>query len=179
MYVMQTKRRTSLNFLLFQARRRIAITAFITFLIDNVSKRLALKTLPDYPVKLMGDFLKLDLKYNSGAAFGLATSHTILLSSLAIGVAFALFYFSSKVTNLTWALALGLVLGGIIGNLSDRIFRPPGWLQGQVVDWIELPHWPTFNLADSSIVIATFLFLFLTVRNVNPKAPDKPEESGK
>lgn len=172
MYVMQTKRRTSLNFPVFQARRRIAITVLLVFLFDDLTKTLALRNLPDHPSRLLGDFLKLDLRYNSGAAFNIAASYTILLSSLAIGVSATLLYFSLKVTNLYWALALGMAIGGIFGNLSDRIFRPPGGLRGQVVDWIELAHWPTFNVADASIVIATLTFVILSLQKINPIAPD-------
>jgi signal peptidase II len=65
-----------------------------------------------------------------------------------------------------WAITLGLLLGGATGNLVDRIFRAPGSFQGHVVDWIQLPHWPVFNLADSSIVCAGFLVVLLALRGV-------------
>jgi signal peptidase II len=169
---MQAKRGTSLNFPVFQARRRIAITVLSVFLLDDLTKTLALRNLPDHPIRLLGDFLKLDLRYNSGAAFNIAASHTIFLSSLAIGVSGALLYFSLKVTNLYWALAIGMAIGGIFGNLSDRFFRPPGGLSGQVVDWIELAHWPTFNLADASIVISALILVILSIQKINPIAPD-------
>ena len=79
-----------------------------------------------------------------------------------------IFYFSRKVKSLPWAVALGLVLGGIFGNLSDRIFRSPGGLQGEVIDWIQIPHWPVFNIADSAIVIAALISMILTGRNISP-----------
>ena len=65
-----------------------------------------------------------------------------------------------------WAVVLGLLLGGALGNLSDRLFRSPGPLRGHVVDWIELPHWPIFNLADSAIVIGGVLAVLLSVRGI-------------
>ena len=69
----------------------------------------------------------------------------------------------------------GLVLGGVLGNLSDRVFREPSFLYGHVIDWIELPNWPVFNIADSSIVIASIIAFVLTVMNIHPT---KPSNSG-
>ena len=60
------------------------------------------------------------------------------------------------------------MLGGVLGNLTDRLFRSPGFLKGEVIDWLELTRWPVFNLADSAIVIAAFLAIVLTIRNVGP-----------
>ncbi len=122
----------------------------------------------------MGSFLQLNLQFNSGAAFSFATSKSAWLSALAVGAVALIFYYGTKVTNKQWALALGFALGGILGNLSDRLFRPPGFLSGQVVDWIELPHWPTFNLADSSIVGSAIIVVILSVRNIKPIGPDAP-----
>ncbi len=165
MYVMQAKRRTTLT---SPARKRIAITVFLVFALDNVSKSLAIKFLHDQPVQILGRFLTLHLRFNSGAAFSLGTSRTLVFSSIAIAAVAGLLVYAKRVTNAWWALALGLILGGVLGNLSDRIFRPPGFLQGQVVDWIELPHWPTFNVADSSIVGAAVLVVLLSARNIKP-----------
>ena len=74
-------------------------------------------------------------------------------------------------------MVAGLVLGGITGNLIDRLFRPPYLLRGNVVDWIEIPHWPTFNLADASIFIAALLACILTLRNIPPVNPRKVDEN--
>jgi signal peptidase II len=68
--------------------------------------------------------------------------------------------------SIGWAITLGLLLGGATGNLLDRIFRAPGPFQGHVVDWIELPHWPVFNLADSSIVCAGVLVVLLALGGI-------------
>jgi signal peptidase II len=65
----------------------------------------------------------------------------------------------------------GLLLGGILGNLTDRIFREPSFLQGHVIDWIQLPNWPVFNIADSAIVIAAAIAMILTIRNISPITP--------
>jgi signal peptidase II len=70
-----------------------------------------------------------------------------------------------------------LVLGGVLGNLTDRIFREPGFLQGHVIDWIQLPRWPVFNVADSAIVIAAVMAIILTIRNIAPITPGvKPKD---
>jgi signal peptidase II len=68
--------------------------------------------------------------------------------------------------SIGWAIALGLLLGGATGNLLDRIFRAPGLFQGHVVDWIQLPDWPVFNLADSAIVCAGVLVVLLALRGI-------------
>lgn len=73
---------------------------------------------------------------------------------------------SRSFTSPRWIVAAGLVVGGISGNLIDRIVRAPGALAGQVVDWIELAHWPTFNIADSSIVVGAILAAFLVLREI-------------
>jgi signal peptidase II len=65
-------------------------------------------------------------------------------------------------------VVMGLVLGGVFGNLTDRIFREPGFLRGHVIDWIQLPMWPVFNIADTAIVIAASLAVYLSVRDISP-----------
>lgn len=77
-------------------------------------------------------------------------------------------YITPQITSKGWTVVLGLVMGGILGNLMDRIFREPGFLRGHVIDWMQLPHWPIFNVADSSIVIAAALSVVLSVRNIPP-----------
>ena len=75
-----------------------------------------------------------------------------------------------------WAVALGLALGGIFGNLTDRIFREPGMLRGEVVDWIQLPNWPIFNIADSAVVCAAVLVTILSIKNIEFYGPTKNNE---
>jgi signal peptidase II len=77
-------------------------------------------------------------------------------------------YYSPQITSRGWAVVLGLVLGGILGNVVDRIFREPGVLRGHVIDWMQLPNWPVFNIADSAIVVAAVLAMILTARNIPP-----------
>jgi signal peptidase II len=80
------------------------------------------------------------------------------------------------VKSTPWAVALGLALGGIFGNLADRIFREPGMLRGEVVDWIQLPNWPIFNIADSAVVCAAVLVTILSIKNIEFYGPTKNKE---
>ena len=79
-------------------------------------------------------------------------------------------YFAPRITSKGWSWVLGLVLAGVLGNLTDRLFREPGFLRGHVIDWIQLPNWPVFNLADTAIVVAAAIAIVLSVRNIPPVA---------
>ena len=149
------------------------MTAFLVFLADYLTKFAAVKVLVDEPINLIGDFLKLELVFNTGAAFSLATSKTILLSVFAMAAAAGIFFFASRIDSNRWALALGLVLGGIFGNLTDRIFRSPGGLQGPVVDWISFSFWPTFNIADSGVVVGVMTIVWLIWKNIPSRSVSK------
>ena len=149
------------------------MTAFLVFLADYLTKFAAVKLLVDEPINLIGDFLKLELDFNTGAAFSLATSKTIFLSVFAMAAAAGIFFFASRIDSSRWALALGLVLGGIFGNLTDRIFRSPGGLQGPVVDWISFSFWPTFNIADSGVVVGVMTIVWLIWKNIPSRSVSK------
>lgn len=114
--------------------------------------------------------MELQLARNSGAAFNLAQSLTIFLSLLSFLAIAALVVFSRSLTSRIWGVALGFLMGGIGGNLVDRLFRPPYLLHGEVVDWIRLPHWPIFNLADTSIVISAITIAILLLNDVKPRS---------
>jgi signal peptidase II len=139
----------------------LAVTAFLVFLADYLTKFAAAKYLSEGPIHIIGDVLKLQLLFNTGAAFSLATSATIFLSVFSMSAAAGILYFTSRIDSPKWTIALGLVLGGIFGNLSDRIFREPGGLQGPVVDWISVLSWPTFNVADSAVVVGVLTIVWL------------------
>ena len=149
------------------------MTAFLVFLADYLTKFAAVKVLVDEPINLIGDFLKLELVFNTGAAFSLATSKTIFLSVFAMAAAAGIFFFASRIDSSRWALALGLVLGGIFGNLTDLIFRSPGGLQGPVVDWISFSFWPTFNIADSGVVVGVMTIVWLIWKNIPSRSVSK------
>jgi lipoprotein signal peptidase len=144
---------------------------------DIVSKVIVVATLSDRhclvgnfvpsppPVRLLGGVLTLCESRNPGAAFGIGgTSSTIVFTAIAVGVIIFIVRTARQINSLAWAIALGLLLGGATGNLTDRIFRAPGPLRGWVVDWIQLPHWPVFNLADSSITCGAVLMVLLAVQ---------------
>jgi len=149
--------------------RRLYLVAALTWGLDLASKIWAVNNLSaSKPIKILGSLFQLTLVRNSGAAFSFATGATIFFSLISMAAVVAICYYSAKITSLGWATALGLVLGGVLGNLTDRILRSPGFFKGQVIDWLEVTHWPVFNLADSAIVIAAFLAIVLSIRNVGP-----------
>ena len=149
--------------------RRLFATAWTIWLFDFATKTWALTSLSSSePRKIIGSFLQLTLVHNPGAAFSFATGFTLVFSLLALAVVVAVVYYAPKITSGGWQLCLGLLLGGVLGNLTDRIFREPSFLNGHVIDWIQIPSWPVFNLADSAICIAAFIAFVLSLRNVPP-----------
>ena len=148
--------------------RRLFATAWTIWLFDFATKSWALRSLSIEPRKILGSFLQLTLVRNSGAAFNFAAGFTILFSLLALSVVIATIYFAPTITSGGWQLSIGLLLGGVLGNLTDRIFREPSFLSGHVIDWIQVPHWPVFNIADGAISIAALIAFGLSVRNIPP-----------
>jgi signal peptidase II len=118
------------------------------------------------PLRLLGGLLTLRVLRNSGAAFSIGTSMTVVFSLIAVGVIVAILRTARRLRSIPWAVTLGLLLGGAAGNLGDRIFRSPGPFRGYVVDWIQLPHWPVFNIADSCIVCGGVLAVLLAARGI-------------
>jgi signal peptidase II len=144
-----------------------AVVALAVFALDQGSKAWAERTLAGgVPQPLLGSWLQLHLTHNAGAAFSLGTSYTIVLSLVALAVIAVCLRMSRRLGSFGWATALGLLLGGALGNVTDRLFRSPGPFRGHVVDFLELPHWPVFNAADSAICVAAALFVVLTLRGV-------------
>ena len=123
---------------------------------------------PGKPVRIIGDVVTLSLVRNPGAAFSIATGMTWLLALVALGVAIGVVRFGRKLRSLWWAVGLGMVLGGAVGNLIDRFFRAPGPLQGHVIDFVSVGWWPVFNVADSCIVCGAALLVGLTLFGIEP-----------
>ena len=146
------------------------IAAWVVLLLDQTSKAWALASLEGKSDReILGSFLRFTFTRNSGAAFSFAPSGSQFLSVFALAVLFAIIFWIKKITSQGWALVLGLVAGGILGNLSDRVFRSSsGAFRGEVIDYIALPHWPVFNIADSAIVVAAGFALLLSFRNISP-----------
>ena len=144
-----------------------AAIALLGYAIDLATKTLAVARLSDgHVVHVVGDLLRLDLARNAGAAFSTGTSYTVVLSCVAIAAAVAVLWVARRLGSTGWAVALGLLLAGILGNLTDRVFRSPGFLRGHVVDFLQLPHWPIFNVADMCINVAAALIIVQAFRGV-------------
>jgi signal peptidase II len=144
----------------------LAVAAFV-IAADAISKAIVVARMADHPpIRLLGGLLTITLTRNAGAAFSIGTSMTIVFTAIAVGVIGYILRTARNLRSTGWAITLGLLLGGATGNLLDRIFRAPGLFQGHVVDWIQLPDWPVFNLADSSIVCAGVLVVLLALRGI-------------
>jgi signal peptidase II len=128
-------------------------------LVDQVTKWWALGALDDGPIDLIDGFLRLHLTMNTGAAFSLFQGNGQVLGLIAVAVIALIWFVLGDASRRVEAVALGLVLGGAIGNLVDRAFRGDTFLSGAVVDWIDLWWIPTFNAADSAITIGVALLL--------------------
>ncbi|MCM3923681.1 signal peptidase II, partial [Frankia sp. AiPs1] len=152
------------------ARRPVAtltVAALAILLLDIVTKHIAVATLSDRdPVDIIPGVLDLRLTRNSGAAFSLAGGATVVLSLVALAVISVVVFTARRLRSVGWAIVLGALLGGALGNLTDRIFRAPGPLRGHVVDFVYLHHWPIFNAADSAIVCGGILAVVLSLRGI-------------
>jgi len=150
----------------------LALVAAAVWAIDLKSKMLAVEHLEwRPPERILDGLVYLQLVRNPGAAFGLATGMTWLLTLIALGVVVAIVRVAERLHSRGWAVALGLVLGGALGNLTDRVFRYPGIFRGWVVDMISVfaPDgrvWPVFNAADSAICTGGALLVLLALLGI-------------
>ena len=145
-------------------RRTALVAAGAVLVLDQASKQWALASLGDGPIRLLGNALRLRLVRNSGAAFGLLPGWGGWLALAAVLAVVGLALGSRRVQSRPEAIALGLVLGGAVGNLSDRLFRGTTIGDGRVVDFIDPAWFWTFNLADAAITTGAFIFLFAELR---------------
>ncbi|GGM38423.1 hypothetical protein GCM10011608_23850 [Micromonospora sonchi] len=141
--------------------------AVFALAVDLLTKHLALAELSDRePVRLLGGAVYLSLTRNSGAAWSLGSDYTFIFPVIAVGVLGWIAWMTRSLRSVPWAISLGLVVGGVTGNLLDRIFRAPGWFVGHVVDMISVfdPYgrvFPIFNVADSALVCGVLLAVAL------------------
>ena len=146
----------------------LIIAAAVVYLADQLTKAWASANLdPDEPRELLGSVLQLNLTRNPGAAFSIGTGATWVLTVIASVVVVFILFTVRRLGSRGWALALGLLLGGSLGNLTDRMFRAPGPGRGHVVDFLQLPNFPVFNVGDSAIVTAAALIGLLAFRGIN------------
>ena len=141
--------------------------AALALAVDQVTKAIAVRELTGHdPVPLLGSFLELRLLRNPGAAFSAGASLTPLISVVALVAAVVVVHYARRARHRGWAVALGLLLAGVSGNLVDRLFRSPGPFRGHVVDFLALPNWPVFNVADMCIDVAGVLLVVLLLRGI-------------
>ena len=133
--------------------------------LDQVTKTLAIANLdPQQPIPLLGGLLTLRLIRNPGAAFSLGEEFTVVLTCIAIAALVAVTgWLLPRVRHIGWAVATGLLLAGIVGNLLDRLFREPGPFRGHVIDFLQLPYFAIFNVADICITAAAVLVIWLSL----------------
>ena len=138
-----------------------ALVALTLYAVDMVTKVLAVRHLDGR---------------NPGAAFSTGTEYTVVLSCLAVVAVVVVLYLSLRVRSLVWAVGLGLLLAGVAGTLTDRVLREPGPMRGHVIDFLMLPNWPVFNIADVCINVAAGIILVQAFRGVRLDGTRVPEE---
>ncbi|MGR0221650.1 signal peptidase II [Agromyces sp. ZXT2-6] len=156
---------------------RVGITALLILVgvaitvygVDQVSKQYVVTTLAEGEVvPVLGNVLQWQFVRNPGAAFSIASGMTWIFTIFAAGVITFIIWFARRIRSIAWALVFGLLLGGVLGNLTDRLFREPGFGIGHVIDFISTP-WlipAIYNVADIAIVSSMVLFMILTIRGV-------------
>jgi signal peptidase II len=149
-------------------------TAGFVVIVDQVTKSLALDGLAEGPVDLIDGVLTLRLTFNTGGAFGILQSVPAFFLIASGAVVVMILFWVRRIEDRSWIVPLGLVLGGGIGNLIDRVMRDtPG-----VVDFVDLHVWPVFNVADSAITIGVIMMLWLSLRSTGPAQSDAHERPG-
>jgi signal peptidase II len=143
----------------------LLLVAAVVVAVDQLTKEIALSTLADGPIHLIDGALSLSLHYNTGGAFGLLQGLPGFFLVATIFIAGLILVWARHMEGARHLIPLGLVLGGGLGNITDRVLREPG---GRVVDFIDLHVWPVFNLADSAIVVGVIVLLIVTARTRNP-----------
>lgn len=133
--------------------------AGVTVAVDQLTKALVVEGIGTGSAHLIGDFLQLRVTRNPGAAFSSLQGWGVLIAIVAVSVAIFIFVLAGSAERRIEVTALGLVLGGALGNLVDRIFRGPGVLDGAVVDFVDFSFFPSFNAADSAITIGVGLLV--------------------
>ena len=132
---------------------------------DQLTKWWAVDRLSRGPITVVGS-IRLALTHNSGGAFGLGSGVVPMVVLAVIALIVVLFVLGRSVDRPAMAVALGLVLGGALGNLGDRVFRSPGFGRGSVIDFVDLRWWPVFNVADAAITCGCVVLILLSFRRV-------------
>lgn len=150
----------------------LVVIALTVLVVDQITKILAVRHLDGAGyVPLLGEYFGLRLVYNPGAAFSFATGMTWIFAVITVGVVVVIARLAPRIASTRWAVVLGLLLGGALGNLLDRLFREPGPLRGHVVDFLSYYTFFVGNVADIAIVVAAIGMMWLTLRGVEITAP--------
>jgi len=140
-------------------------TAAAVLALDQLTKHLVVSSLAGRPpVDLVDGFVQLRYTTNSGGAFSLLTGAPLFFGIMATVIVGGIIYASRRAQPLSMLVVLGLILGGALGNLTDRLFRGDGLLRGEVVDFVKVGIWPVFNVADSCVVVGGILLALLLGR---------------
>jgi signal peptidase II len=163
-----------------RARVVLAGTAALGLILDQVTKAVVVAQLEGRaPINVIGTFVRFDVSRNSGAAFSFAPAATIVFTLLAVVIAGVIVRAGTRIRSLWWAVTLGLLFAGAVGNLCDRLIRAPGFGRGRVVDFIDVQHFATFNVADSCLTCGAILAVALTLFGVtlNDRKPSDASSS--
>jgi signal peptidase II len=156
-------------------RSLLVLFALNVLVLDQATKRLVVGELEGEPgIRLLDGLVTLTVSRNSGAAFSFAEGMTVVFTAIAVAVAVVIVRTMPRLRSLGWAVTLGLLLGGAVGNLTDRLLREPGYARGAVVDFVQVPHFATFNMADSAITIGAALAVLLSLRGIEIDGSHRP-----
>ena len=164
---------------LTRPRVLLLLLALLTVALDAATKALVVARLEGHaPVHVLGDVLTFDVSRNSGAAFSFAQGATVLFTLIAAVVVVVIVRTLPRLRSSGWAVTLGLLLGGAVGNLLDRLFRAPGVGRGWVVDFVHVRWFATFNVADSAITVGAVLAVLLSLRGVEVDGSHRRTDDG-
>ncbi|GAB47963.1 lipoprotein signal peptidase [Mobilicoccus pelagius NBRC 104925] len=157
------------------------VLAAAVWALDQATKQWALgRFTPGEAEPFLGRLLQFTLVFNPGAAFSMGTAFTPVITVIMAAVGIGLLVASTRVGSRWWAMSAGFLLGGALGNLTDRLFRPPGFAHGHVVDFLMLPDFPVFNVADSFITTAAVCIVLAAIKDIpfGGRAADTTTEEG-
>jgi signal peptidase II len=146
---------------------RAVVIAVLILAVDQLTKLWAVSVLPGHtPIRVLGDFLRLRLLYNPGAAFSIGTGSTWIFTILTAAAVVVIAWLVGKTRSTGWAVALGMLLGGATTHLLDRLFRDPGFARGHVVDFIDYNGWFVGNIADIALTLGAVVIVILTLLGI-------------
>lgn len=165
-----------------RTRTAFALTAAAGIALDQLSKAVVVARYSGHdPIRIVGSIVMLAVSRNPGAAFSFAPAATAIFALLAVAISVVIIRTAGRLRSVLWAIALGLILAGALGNLIDRVLRSPGFGRGAVVDFIYVEHFATFNIADSCITCGAVLAVLLVLlgvpfatENGESTSPDRP-----